>query len=181
MIPSDKVFGPSRARTPSVEMQARSGSGIPSPSPIACTGSTSQSCVPRSSVWAGQRTGRSRNASRSRQSPADRPAPARPGISVPDSPRQRRASAGTVQPEQRAHQQHAAIPVLDISCKNHRLHQQSLCVYQDMPLLALDLLARVKAMRVNRDPPFSAPFTLWLSMIATLGLACRSAFSRHAT
>jgi len=65
-----------------------------------------------------------------------------------------------VQPEQRAYQQHAAIPVLDISRKNHRLHQQSLCVYQDMPLLALDLLARVIAMRIDRAHPFSAPFTL---------------------
>ena len=65
-----------------------------------------------------------------------------------------------VQPEQRAHQQHAAIPVLGVSGKDHRLHQQSLRVYKDMPLLALDFLARVIAMRINRDPPFSAPFTL---------------------
>src|ERR1700712_2796167 len=31
-----------------------------------------------------------------------------------------------------------------------------------MALLVLDLLARVKARRVNREPPFSALFTLWL-------------------
>jgi hypothetical protein len=38
--------------------------------------------------------------------------------------------------------------------------QQSLLVYQDMALLAVDLLARIKARRVNADPPFSAAFTL---------------------
>jgi hypothetical protein len=40
-----------------------------------------------------------------------------------------------------------------------------------MPLLALDLFARVIAMRIDAGPPFSALFTLWLSMIAAVGLA----------
>ena len=52
-------------------MYARSGSGIPNPSSTAGIGSTSQSPVPRSSVWEGPPTGRSWNAPRSRHSPAE--------------------------------------------------------------------------------------------------------------
>jgi hypothetical protein len=61
------------------------------------------------------------------------------------------------------------------------LHQQALGVDQDVPLLALDLLACVVAQGIDADPPFSAPFTLWLSMIAAVGLASRPACSRHWT
>jgi hypothetical protein len=50
-----------------------------------------------------------------------------------------------------------------------------------MPLLALDLFARIVTMRINAGPPFSALFTLWLSMMAAVGLASRSADSRHLT
>ena len=39
-----------------------------------------------------------------------------------------------------------------------------------MPLLALDLFARIVAMRVDAGPPFSALFTLWLSIMAAVGL-----------
>src|SRR5258706_9344657 len=52
-------------------------------------------------------------------------------------------------------------------------------IYQNMALLTLDLLARIIAMRIDAGPPFSALFTLWLSMMAAVGLASRSAFSRH--
>ncbi len=51
--------------------------------------------------------------------------------------------------------------------------------------LAHDLLQRcgefraLIAARVNISPPFSAPFTLWLSMIATVRLASRPTCSRH--
>jgi hypothetical protein len=44
-----------------------------------------------------------------------------------------------------------------------------------MAFLTFDLLARIVAMQINRIPPFSAPLTLWLSMIAAVGLASRSA------
>ena len=64
---------------------------------------------------------------------------------------------------------------------NDGVQQQAERVYQNMALLALDLLARIIAMRVDARPPFSALFTLWLSMIAAVGLASRSAYSRHAT
>jgi len=51
------------------------------------------------------------------------------------------------------------------------MQQQTLRVYQDMALLALDLLAGVIAVRIDRGPPFSAALTLWLSIIAAVGLA----------
>jgi hypothetical protein len=84
-------------------------------------------------------------------------------------------------PEQRAHQHHAAVAVLDVGRVDDGVQQQALRVYQDLALLALDLLAGVKARRVDRDPPFSALLTLWLSMIAAVGLASRAANSRHFT
>ncbi len=49
---------------------------------------------------------------------------------------------------------------------------------QEMALLALDLLARVIARRVDARPPFSALFTLWLSIAPALGLASRPSSSR---
>ena len=61
------------------------------------------------------------------------------------------------------------------------MKQQTQRIYEDVALLALDLFARIIAMRIDAGPPFSALFTLWLSMIAAVGQASRSAFSRHAT
>jgi len=61
------------------------------------------------------------------------------------------------------------------------MKQQTQRIYEDVALLALDLFARIVAMRIDAGPPFSALFTLWLSMIAAVGVASRSAFSRHAT
>lgn len=48
-----------------------------------------------------------------------------------------------------------------------------------MSLLAFDLLARVIAMGIDAAPPFSALFTLWLSMTAAVGLASRFRFQAH--
>jgi len=64
---------------------------------------------------------------------------------------------------------------------HHGMEQQTQRIYQDVTLLALDLFARIIAMRIDAGPPFSALLTLWLSMIAAVGLASRSTFSRHAT
>ena len=86
-----------------------------------------------------------------------------------------------IQAEQRRHDQHAAIAVLDARRMHQGVEQQTLGVYQDMALLALDPLAAIVAMRVDPDPPFSALLTLWLSMIAAVGLASRPARSRHFT
>src|SRR6266404_4399916 len=62
---------------------------------------------------------------------------------------------------------------------NSGVEQQAYCVDKNVPLLALDLLARIVPVRINARPPFSALFTLWLSMMAAVGLAFRCARSRH--
>ena len=81
--------------------------------------------------------------------------------------------------EQARHQQRPAVAVLDVGGVHDGVHQQALRIDEDMPLLALDLLARVIARRINRRSPFSALLTLWLSMIAAVGLASREAAWRH--
>ena len=86
-----------------------------------------------------------------------------------------------IHPEQRRKKQHAAVAILDVGGMNDGVQQQTQRVYQNVALLALDLLARIIAMRIDAGPPFSALFTLWLSMMAAVGLASRSAWARHCT
>src|SRR5262249_42173878 len=86
-----------------------------------------------------------------------------------------------VHPEKGRKKQDAAIAILDIGRMNDGVQQQTQRVYENMALLALDLFARVIAMRIDAAPPFSALFTLWLSTMAAVGLASRSPCSRHAT
>src|SRR6266404_1147135 len=81
--------------------------------------------------------------------------------------------------EQCRHDESAAIAILDIGRMNNGVEQQAYCVDKNVPLLALDLLARIVPVRINARPPFSALFTLWLSMMAAVGLAFRCARSRH--
>ncbi len=83
------------------------------------------------------------------------------------------------QTEQCRQQREAAVAILNIGGGDDAVQQQALRVDQDMPLLALDQLARIEASRVDASPPFSALFTLWLSIMQAVGLASRSAFSRH--
>jgi len=52
-------------------------------------------------------------------------------------------------------------------------------VYDNVALLAFDLLARIIAMRIDAGPPFFSALHLWLSMMAAVGLASRSPRSRH--
>ena len=85
-----------------------------------------------------------------------------------------------IEAEQGGHEEHAAIAILDVRCMHDGVHQEALRVDENVSLLALDLLARIISMRIVR-PPFSALFTLWLSMIAAVGDASRSALSRHST
>jgi transposase len=61
------------------------------------------------------------------------------------------------QAEQRAHQQHAAVAILYIRCVDDGMQQQALGVDQDVTLLALDLLPRVIAVRIDADPPCILP------------------------
>jgi hypothetical protein len=52
---------------------------------------------------------------------------------------------------------------------NDRVQQQSLHVDENMSFLAFDQFARIEPVRINAGPPFSALFTLWLSMMQAVG------------
>ena len=83
--------------------------------------------------------------------------------------------------EQRLEDQNAAVTVLDIGRMNQRVQQQPYRIDEDMPFLAFALFPRIIPARVNAAPRFSALLTLWLSMIAAVGLASRPIASRHFT
>jgi len=83
------------------------------------------------------------------------------------------------QAEQCGQKHDAAVAILDARRVDNRVQQQPLRIYEDMALFALDLLARIEPRRIDARPPFSADFTLWLSMMQAVGLASRPACSRH--
>src|SRR5262250_2186571 len=85
------------------------------------------------------------------------------------------------QPEQSGHQHRAAVAILNIGGVHDCLQHQPLRIDQDVSLLARDLLAGVKGVRIDRAPPFSALFTLWLSITAAVGLVSSAICSRHFT
>ena len=62
------------------------------------------------------------------------------------------------QAEKRGQQQDAAVAILNIGRTNNRVQQQTLCIYQDMPLLALDELARVESGRIDARSAFFGAF-----------------------
>jgi hypothetical protein len=84
-------------------------------------------------------------------------------------------------PEQGGQQQNAAVAILHVGGGDQGMQQQTEAVDQNVAFLALDQLTGIEAMRIDRDPPFSALFTLWLSTMQAVGLASRSARSRHFT
>jgi hypothetical protein len=77
-------------------------------------------------------------------------------------------------------QKGAAVTILNIRRMHDGLKQQAAYVYKNVPLLAFDFLARVITVRIV-GPPFSALFTLWLSMMPRVGLASLFSRSRHLT
>ena len=81
--------------------------------------------------------------------------------------------------EQRCQELEAAVAILNVGGGDDGVQEKALGIDQNVALLALDQLARIEAMRIAAGPPFSALFTLWLSMMQAVGLASRSAFSRH--
>jgi hypothetical protein len=62
--------------------------------------------------------------------------------------------------EQCLHDENASIAILNVGRMNDGVEQQAYCVDKNVPLLALDLLARIVAVRIDARPPFSALFTL---------------------
>src|SRR5579863_2578189 len=83
------------------------------------------------------------------------------------------------QSEQSRQNHQPAVAILHIGRCHQRVQRQPHRIDQDVPLLALDQLACIEPMWIDAGPPFSALFTLWLSMIQAVGLASRSASSRH--
>jgi hypothetical protein len=81
--------------------------------------------------------------------------------------------------EQCRHNENASIAILNVGWMNDGMEQEAYCIDENVPLLAFDLLARIVPVRINARPPFSALFTLWLSMMAAVGLASRCSRSRH--
>src|SRR5450755_2601354 len=65
-----------------------------------------------------------------------------------------------IHPEQASKKQEAAVAILDIGGVNDRVQKQTQRIYEKVALLALDLLARIIAMRIDPGPPFSALLTL---------------------
>ncbi len=80
-------------------------------------------------------------------------------------------------PEQRLR----AVAILHAGRVNVDGEQEAERVGQNVALAANHLLAGIVSGRVERSPPLTAPFAVWLSMIAVVGLASRPAFSRTST
>ncbi len=76
--------------------------------------------------------------------------------------------------------QRRAIAILHVGRMDHGIQEEPQRVDKNVPLAALDLLARIIARWVEREPPFCAPLALWASMMATVGLASFPARSRLA-
>src|ERR1035438_5704059 len=62
------------------------------------------------------------------------------------------------QAEKRGQQHDAAVAILNIGRMNNRVQQQTLCIYQNMPLLALDEFARVEPGRIDAGAAFFGAF-----------------------
>ena len=77
--------------------------------------------------------------------------------------------------------QHGAIAILYRGRMDHRREHQTKGIDQQMALLTFDLFARIVARRVDREPPFSVLFTLWLSIAPAEGEASRPSRSRAMT
>ena len=84
-----------------------------------------------------------------------------------------------VKAEQARQDQHPAIAILNIRRMHHGVQQQTFGIHQNMALLAFDFLPGIVSIGIDAAPPFSALFTLWLSMIQAVGLASRPTCSRH--
>src|SRR5262245_22716672 len=90
----------------------------------------------------------------------------------PDRLQPREAVANFVEHESRA------IAVLHPGRVDDDAHRQALGVDECVDLAALHLLSGVVAYAAIVPAPFSADFTVWLSITAAVGLASRPRFSR---
>src|SRR5829696_7717287 len=72
----------------------------------------------------------------------------------------------------------AAVTILHVAGQNGAAEHQAERVNNGVALAPFDLLGRIKAHRISPAAPLSAPFTLWLSTMAVVGLASLPAISR---
>src|ERR687885_2228398 len=72
----------------------------------------------------------------------------------------------------------AALAILHVAGQNGAAEHQAERVNDRVALAPFDLLGRIIAHRIDPASPLSAPFTLWLSTIAVVGLASLPASSR---
>ncbi len=72
----------------------------------------------------------------------------------------------------------AAVTILQVGGQNGAAEHQAERVNNGVALAPFDLLGRIKAHRIGPAAPLSAPFTLWLSTMAVVGLASLPALSR---
>lgn len=77
-----------------------------------------------------------------------------------------------------AQQWNGSVAILDIAGSNEDVQQEAEGIDQNVAPAAQRLLPGIIARRVERGPPFEAPRAVWLSMIATVGLASRPCRSR---
>jgi len=70
-----------------------------------------------------------------------------------------------------------AVAVLDVGGMDDDVQQEAERIDEDVPLAPERLLPCIVARRIDRGPPFRAPRAVWLSMMATLGLASRPSCS----
>src|SRR5215203_1486175 len=75
------------------------------------------------------------------------------------------------EPPHRLQNTEAAIPILHVARQNGTAEHQAKRVDNGVALAPFDLLGCVIAHRIGLAPPLSAPFTLWLSTMAVVGLA----------
>ena len=80
-----------------------------------------------------------------------------------------------------AQQRLGTVAILHIGGMHDHRQQHADGIGQQVALAAEDLLASVITGRIERRAPFCAPFAVWLSMIAVVGLASRPDCSRTAT
>ena len=71
-----------------------------------------------------------------------------------------------------------SVAILHVAGQNGAAEHQAERVHDGVALAPFDLLGRIVAHRVDPAAPLSAPFTLWLSTIAVVGLASLPAISR---
>ena len=84
------------------------------------------------------------------------------------------------QPGRLAQQWFGTVAVLHVGRMHDHREQHADGIGQQVALAADDLLVRVVAGRIECRAPFCAAFTVWLLMIAVVGLASRPACSRTA-